>query len=326
MKISFFSLFLISFFLLFSCNQPTTEDVNTEDVQEAPAEKIKGPHIVFVAAAGPEYRSEESMPMLAQLAQRELRASVTICYPFNEAGKVDPEVTNNIVGLEALASADLMVLFINEQSLPDDQLKQILDYVDSGKPIVGFRTSLRAFKYDNDPDKAFLNEEWPDAVFGQKWITHHGYFEGQESPLTSVNLYANQKAHPVLKGVKPFQAYSSLLHVEGNGDQLSGNCTLLLNGQSLQSNYAESEEFPLSNPIAWVRTFTVETETPTRIFFTTLGHPLDFKVPSMRKLSMNGIAWVLGLEEDIPATGFNTELTEYQPDSSAVEVNEKMVN
>jgi hypothetical protein len=53
------------------------------------------------------------------------------------------------------------------------------------------------------------------------------------------------------------------------------------------------------------------------VFFTTLGHPFDWKNDNMRRLTLNGIAWALGLEEDIPADGLDpTIIGSYSPNNS----------
>ena len=43
------------------------------------------------------------------------------------------------------------------------------------------------------------------------------------------------------------------------------------------------------NPVLWTKTYK-----GARVFFTTLGHPKDFEVESMRRLLINGIYWALG--------------------------------
>jgi uncharacterized protein len=306
----YLSLMMITF--LFACT-PSTESTETVVADESkPAEIIPGSKIVFVTGER-EYRSEESMSMIAQLAKRELNADVKVCYALDTKGMIDPNITNNIVGLEALSSADLMVLYIGDQTLPEDQLKYILDYVDSGKPIVGFRTSTHAFNYKKDSEKEYLNEDWPREVFGQKWIADHGQFLDGVDPLTEVNFYTNQKEYPVLRGIKPFLAFSSLYHVENNGEPIYGDYVALLTGRSLRSNYAESQEYPTDNPVAWIKTYTGKSGSPARVFFTTLGHPDDFKESAMRKLSLNGVTWALGMEATIPADGFNVEIAGYEP-------------
>jgi len=307
---------LLFFTAIVSLTIACTDPKPTEKVPpNQEVEKVKRPHIVFVTG-DEEYRSEESMPMLGRIAQSVLNAKVTVCYALDSEGFIDPNNAENIEGLEALASADLMVLFTRFRALPDDQLQYILDYAESGKPMVGFRTATHAFKYENDLEKGFLNEEWPKKVFGQKWITHHGHFEDGNLPLTEVNIYADQKTHPILNGFEPFKAYSWLYHVEGNGDQLSGGCRPLVSGRSLRSKYAESQEYPFNNPVAWHKTYTGTSGVAARVFFTTLGHPYDFKEVAMRKLAINGMAWALGMEGQIPAAGFDVDITDYNPNNS----------
>lgn len=302
------TVFLILIFLSACSDSPETPKKEMKEERNVP-------HIVFVTG-DEEYRSEESMPMLAKIAQRELGAKVSVCYSLDADGFIDPNNAENITGLEALETADLMVMFTRFRALPDDQVKYILDYAESGKPMVGFRTSTHAFMYKNDLEKGHLNEKWPTKVFGQKWIVHHGHFDDGQKELTEVNLYSNEKENPILRGFTPFKAYSWLYHVEGNGDQLSGDCSPILTGRSLRSNFAESQDYPLNNPVAWHKTYTGTSGKIARVFFTTLGHPFDFKETSMRKISLNGIAWALGLESEIPEQGFNVEISDYAPNNS----------
>ncbi|NLX23805.1 MAG: hypothetical protein GXY55_19300, partial [Phycisphaerae bacterium] len=71
----------------------------------------QGKHIVFVTG-DEEYRSEESMPMLAKiLAVHHGFKCTVLCAINEETGEIDPVIGNNIPGLEALEGADLMVLF-----------------------------------------------------------------------------------------------------------------------------------------------------------------------------------------------------------------------
>ena len=174
-------------------------------------------HIVFVTG-DEEYRSEESMPMLARILERDYGMETTVLFATDEEGFIDPNRSDHIPGLAALDSADLMVLFTRFRALPDSQLQHILDYADSGRPMVGFRTSTHAFNYpDDSPHAARLNQRWPREVFGQRWIVHHGHFDDGASPLTAVQPIEWRTAHPILRGVQPFQAFSWLYHVDGGG-------------------------------------------------------------------------------------------------------------
>lgn len=273
------------------------------------------PHVVFVIG-DEEYRSEESMPMLAGLVKRELGARVTLCFSVDSAGVIDPNRLDHIQGLEALDSADLMVLFTRFRALPPEELSRITAFAESGKPMVGFRTATHAFLYPDSSAYAPMNNTWPARVFGQQWITHHGHFQDGNAPLTEVSP-AGGADHPVLQGVAPFQAYSWLYHVDGGDWQLQGDSKPLLMGRSLRSAHEEAgrtEEYPLTNPVAWTKTYTGEAGKAARVFFTTLGHPYDWKDPNMRRLALNGIAW--GLDLPVPENPNLEPVRPYAPNNS----------
>jgi type 1 glutamine amidotransferase len=265
-----------------------------------------------------EYRSEESMPMLARILHRDYGFRVTVCYALGRDGTINPNNLENIAGLEAVDDADLLVLFTRFRKLPDDQLRHIVRYAESGKPMVGFRTATHAFRYGRGPHAAAMDEAWPIQVFGQKWITHHGHFGDGHELLTEVTINTQFQNHPVLRGVKPFRAYSWLYHVEGGRDHLSGDCQRLLIGRARKTSHEkELDRFPITNPVAWTKTSPPGSGRPARVFFTTLGHPFDFQLESMRKLAVNGILWALGMEDKIPPEGAKAQTVgDYDPNNS----------
>jgi type 1 glutamine amidotransferase len=128
------------------------------------------------------------------------------------------------------------------------------------------------------------------------------------------------KDHPILRGVEPFEAYSWLYHVEGGGDKLAGDSRPLLTGRAIKSSHAKQgnlQRFPITNPVAWTKTYTGKSGRPSRVFFTTLGHSYDFKLEPMRKLALNGILWALGMEDQIPPDGAKADLAgPYEPNNS----------
>jgi type 1 glutamine amidotransferase len=284
----------------------------------AAAQAPKPPHIVFVTG-DEEYRSEESMPMLGRILKRNLGAKVTVCYALDSTGTINPNRTDHIGGLEALKTADLMVVFTRWRNLPRAEAKYITDYAESGKPMVGFRTATHTFQYKTDSSLMHLNTQWPAKIFGQQWIVHHGHFEDGNAPLTSVYLMPDSKT-PILNGVKPFEAYSWLYHVDGGDWKLQGDVKPFLEGRSLRSQHQQKNQlhkYPLTQPVAWTKTYTGTSGKAARVFFTTLGHPFDFKEESMRKLALNGIYWALGLEKRIPAEGVNADFAApYEPSNS----------
>jgi len=258
---------------------------------QAPTAPGRAPHVVFVTGDD-EYRSEISMPMIAAILEKRHGMRTSVAY-----AKPTPQTKDHIEGLEALATADLMVMFLRYRALPDAALNQILTYVKSGKPLVGFRTSTHAFNYPAGSPHTDLNDGFGLDVWGQKWITHHGH-----TSTTTVALRPEAASHPILRGVTPFAAKSWLYHVL----PLNGPATLLLDGTAVNSEKAQkAEQFPPVQPVAWTRE-----HAGGRVFFTTLGHPGDFEQPSMRRLVVNGILWALG--RDVPAQGADaTPVTPY---------------
>src|SRR5436309_14756715 len=91
----------------------------------------KRPHVVFVTGDC-EYRSEITMPMIAKILEAKHGMKCSICYAVDpKTEKIAPKYVSNIKGLEALKTADLAVFEMRFRELPDDQLKMILDYVNS---------------------------------------------------------------------------------------------------------------------------------------------------------------------------------------------------
>jgi len=260
------------------------------------------PHLVFITG-DEEYRSEETMPMLARILHRDHGFAVTVCFALTD-GIIDPNRTDNIEGLEVLEKADMIIVNTRFRKLPDEQLKHITAFAESGKPMAGFRTATHAFRYGGGN---VMDNEWPQKVFGLPWIRHHG---GGNS--TDAIPVAENAAHPVLRGVGPFHARSWLYHA----DTLLDSVTPLVTGRAVTGPDPGGEHFSDPHTVAWVHHYEGENG-KSRVFFTTLGHPYDFKNESMRKLALNGILWALGMEDAIPETGSNAEFAvPYEPNNA----------
>src|ERR1700758_5615240 len=105
----------------------------------------KGKHIVLISG-DEEYCSEEALPQLAKILAKHHGFKCTVLFAIDpEDGTINPKVNNNIPGLEALKTADLMIIATRFRNLPDEQMKHIVDYVESGKPVIGMRTATHAF-------------------------------------------------------------------------------------------------------------------------------------------------------------------------------------
>jgi type 1 glutamine amidotransferase len=256
---------------------------------------------VVLIAGDEEYRSEETLPMLAAILRRDHGYRTRLLFSLDEEGLVDPERLDHIPGTEVLSEADLLVLFTRFRALPEKQLEPILAYARSGRPIVGLRTATHAFRYPMEHPRAeALNDEWPQEVLGQRWITHHGHFDEGEAPLTEVTPIDTD--HPTMRGVGSFEAFSWLYHVDGGGDSLPETATRLANGRAIKSGHGDSSRFPRTNPVTWA----IERDEPglpRRVFFTTLGHPYDFRSEDARRMLVQGVLWSLERSDSIPREG-----------------------
>jgi len=260
------------------------------------------PHIVFVTG-DEEYRSEETMPMLARILHRDHGFTVSVCFALTD-GVIDPNRADNIEGLEILSDADMMVMNTRFRKLPDHQLEHITNFAESGKPMAGFRTATHPFSYG---DGHVMDHEWPQKVFGLPWIRHHGGANSTDATIVEENA-----AHPVLRGVSPFHARSWLYHA----DTLLDSATPLMTGRAVEGADPGGPHFSDPYTVAWVHYYEGK-HGKSRVFFTTLGHPSDFKHESMRKLSLNGILWALGMEDAIPEDGSKADYAaHFEPNSS----------
>ncbi|MBX3252605.1 MAG: ThuA domain-containing protein [Chitinophagaceae bacterium] len=238
----------------------------------------KKPYVVFVTGDH-EYSSELTMPLIAAELEKNygMRTRVLTSYPDHEAEK-------NIPGLEALDSADLAVFYLRWRLLPAEQVAHIEKYLQSGKPVVGFRTTTHSFHYPaGDPLErwnAFAEFAFgaPPGWGGKARHTHYGH-----ESATDVTIIPAAAKNPILKGVaSSFHVRSWLYRVLPDYPEKSA--TWLLMGKSVNP-----DKEAIENPVAWTWT----TPAGGRSFMTTMGHPEDFQVESFQRLVFNAICWTL---------------------------------
>ena len=180
----------------------------------------KGKHIVLIGG-DEEYRSEESLPMLGKILSQRHGFKCTILFPINkQTGEIDPNEQTNIPGMEAVASADLVIFALRFRELPDDKMKYFVDHVNAGKPLIAIRTSTHAFNYTRNKQSPYAkfdfgSKEWPGGfgqqVLGETWINHHGNHKSESARgvIEGLNL-----KHPILKGVKDIWGPSDVYGVQ----------------------------------------------------------------------------------------------------------------
>lgn len=254
------------------------------------------PLVVFVAADD-EYRSEISLPMLAELLAKDagVRTELVLAAdPQTRAPDVASKTANT--GLVPLQQAHLAVLYLRYSR--DVELAKALDgFARDGRPVVALRTATHAFAFGADSPLGNLDNGFGERVIGSPWRWHHGHGSG-------TFLLAPEGAaasHPILRGVGAALAERPLvpswLYVV---EPLPEDCQVLLWGETADPAAAEHPE--RRQPILWVRESKAE-GSPRRMAYTSLGHPGDFENPAVRRLVLQMALWALGEEDSIPAGG-----------------------
>jgi hypothetical protein len=209
----------------------------TYEGQDGPG---KGKHIVLVSG-DEEYRSEEGLPMLAKLLAKHHGFTTTVLFAIDPAtGEINPNYTKNIPGLEALDSADLMIIQTRFRALPDDQMKHVDAFLKAGKPVIGLRTATHAFSGIKGSYEHYNwnykgeQKEWSQGfgrlVLGETWINHHGSHMNES---TRARFAEGAKGSPLLNGINDGDIWGST-DVYGVRLPMPDSVKPLLLGQSVK--------------------------------------------------------------------------------------------
>ena len=236
-----------------------------------PRFRFKNDHrsrVVFVSAES-EYGAAESLPGFAH----ELEMKYGMCCEILQGSTEKKGGNRNYIpGMEALADADLAVLFVRRRALPAADMKYFRDYLSAGKPLIGLRTASHAFDTRGKAPEGY--GEWPDldpVVLGGNYHGHHG-----SGPTCTVTLAEGAKKHPILAGVElPFTSIGSLYEVRPLGKRTKQLLTGSIPGKEPE-------------PVAWTNKFG-----KSRVFYTSLGHPDDFRNEHFRRLLVNAVFWTM---------------------------------
>ena len=229
-----FSLFVLA--VLFGC--------------AAPAARAAAPLKVCLVSASAEYKSHESLAAL----QKHLEAN----YAVQCTRAFGDDKGSTLPGLEALDTADVMVLFTRRVTLDEAPLARVKRFCAAGKGVVGIRTASHGIQNWLEIDA---------ELFGGSYQGHYG----KDEPAQAVPE-ERAKGHPILAGVKPFGTPGKLY----KNPALAADATLLLTGIATGKQ----------EPVAWVR----EREGG-RVFYTSLGVPEDFKNADFLRLMANAVFW-----------------------------------
>lgn len=313
----------ISMFLLFGMITALAACAQQQDnLHYLPNSEFNKDKKIVLISGDEEYRSEESLPMLAKLLAEGHGFQTVVLFAIDpETGKVDPEFQKNIPGLSHLQDADLMVIATRFRELPDEQMKWIDAFLRSGKPVIGLRTATHAFNFNEQSSSAFKhysyhheNGDWTGGfgrlVLGETWVDHHGE-HGSEGTRALINGPLAATDHPILRGVDDIWVPSDVYGVRNTLD----DATVLLYGQPTSGMDPQS---PLiwkksSMPVAWVRTYQIPSGKTGNVFTTTMGAAVDLENEDLRRLIINAVYWLLDFPDLIDANLKVDPLNRFQP-------------
>ena len=284
-----------------------------------PSKPGGGKHVVLVAGDH-EYRSEEALPQLGRILSDRLGFKCTVLFPINpKTGEIEVDYVENIPGLEHLNEADVAIFGLRFRNLPDDQTKMIVDYAESGRPMIAMRTSTHPFavpegrKYHKLSWNYKKDTDDPDAggfgrrVFGETWVKHHGKHKHE-----STRGIVADADHPIATGIQdgdiwgPTDVYGVTLPLRDDGHAVI--LGQVLKGMNSDDEPVAGEKNDPMMPIGWTRTYNGG-----RVFVTTMGSADDLPSEGVRRMLVNATFWAAGMEDKITPDLSVDLVGDYQP-------------
>ena len=268
----------------------------------------KGKRIVLIAA-DQEYRSEQSMPMMAKILSTHHGFDCTVLFAVNDKGEVDPTMPvypekgkelkeHHIPGLEHLATADLVIFFPRLLTLPMSERELIVRYIDSGKPFMALRTANHGFHAALPYKINGKQVNWGNDVLGGSFMGHHGRWQADS---TRGIIVKEQQHHPILTGVSDIWGNSDVYRTYKEGSSLPEGNTALVWGQPLIGRNHDDEPNPKLEPlpVAWFKYWQTSEGKNARVFQSTMGSGHDLESAGLRRLIINAVFWGLEMESTI---------------------------
>jgi hypothetical protein len=315
-------LWLVAFLVYLATSSRLDAQGVTYDGHRGPGH---GKKIVLLAGDDAEYHSEEALPMLAKILAVRYGFRCTVLFSLDPDGTINPKQNTSLSGLENLRDADLVILFIRWRDLPDDQMRMLIDYADSGRPILAIRTGTHPFQLRTS--KTYEKYSWDSKipgweggfgrkVLGETWVAHHGKHGYQG---TRALFAPGAEKNPILRGIKsgeiwgPTDTYEVTLPMQPT-------CHPLLLGQVLtglnqNDQPVEGKVNDPMMPVAWTNQYQGASGKKSRIFVSTMGSADDMENEGLRRLLVNATFWATGMEKKIPAQADVSYVGDYSPHS-----------
>ena len=279
-----------------------------------PQGEANGKHVVLLAG-DEEYRSEESMPMLAQILSNQ-GFQCTVLFSMDKDNKfVDPKNQKSLSNPMALDSADAIVMCLRFRNWEDNAFGKFESAFERGIPIVALRTSTHAFKVGPKSKYAKYSfnskKDWVKGfgrqVLGESWVNHHGKHK-KEATRTKVEAGAEKSV--VLNGVGEIFCTSDVY-----GAKPLEPSNILLRGEVTESFDPASEAVEGKNdpmqPVVWTREYKHDSGKVSKILTSTMGAASDLVDENLRRLVINGVYW--GLDMKVPDKADVTIKGDYKP-------------
>ncbi len=258
-----------------------------------------GKHIVMLAGDH-EYRSEEILPAMARILARHYGFKTSVFFTLDEEGYIQPG-SSIIKGLEALETADLIVMGLRFQNFPHAEMQHIVNYLDRAGPVIGLRTSTHAFKdiegefekYNWDYEGEEYFKGFGRQVLGETWAGHYGTNHQQSSLVIPVG-----EDHVIFRGVADMHVQSGGYFADPMPDSHILARGTVLDGMSADSPPAGDKE---QVPVVWTRSYEGSDGQSGRVFTTTHGAGEDFLNDGFRRMLINAAFWALSMEDAIEA-------------------------
>ena len=249
---------------------------------------------IVLVSGDEEYRTEESMPMLAKILSEKHGFTCKVLFSWDKTGKyIDPNNQQGVIGWEHLKDADLMLIGTRFRKPNAEDAEHITNFLNSGKPVVGIRTSTHAFNGgEKFGDKISFGQFGP-LIMGEGWVSNHGRHkvEGARGMIETKNA-----AHPILKGVTDVFGPSDVYGVK----RLTEKDTILLRGavtENLEpsSSFVDSKNDPMQ-PLAWLHPYEAPNGKKGTTFCTTMGASVDLVSEDLRRMLVNSVYFLTGLK------------------------------
>ena len=276
----------------------------------------KGKHVVLIAG-DEEYRSEESLPMLAKILSQRHGFKCSVLFPAEADGTINPENTKALSNPAALDSADLIIMAVRFRDWPDDTMEKFDKAYRRGVPFIALRTSTHAFKIPAESKWAkysydFAGPDWPKGfgrqVLGETWVAHQGEHKKE---ATRGIIEDGADNDPLLRGARDFFAQTDVYTANPSPDVKILVRGAVLTGLKPNDPKVKGPKNDPMQPIVWTRVAKNEAGNINKILTTTMGSADDFQNDSLRRLVVNGVYWGLGL--DVPRRANVAYVDDYKP-------------